>query len=112
MLLMGQGGGIAPDSLEHELVMVVRETDGLAVFTGCGHNGVLNMVDAVRAGIPGTSVLAEDEASVRQIGRMLLDRRISRIYTGHCTGAKAFRALKDVMGSAVDCLATGSRIEI
>ena len=128
-LLMGQAGGAVPDTLQHEIVMVVREADGLVVFTGCGHNGVLNMVDAVRArfpdtpikavlggfhlvGIPGMNVLAEDEASVRQIGRMLLDRGIGRTYTGHCTGARAFRTLKAVMGSAVDCLATGSRIEI
>ena len=128
-LLMRQAGGAVPDSLQHELVMVVREADGLVVFTGCGHNGVLNMVDAVRARFPGTpikavlggfhlvgspgmNVLAEDEASVRQIGRMLLDRGIGKTYTGHCTGAKAFRTLKAVMGSAVDALSTGSRIEI
>jgi len=128
-LLMGQAGGGVPDSLQHEIVMVVREADGLVMFTGCGHNGVLNMVDAVRGrfpgapikavlggfhlvGIPGMNVLAEDEASVRQIGRMLLDRGIGRTYTGHCTGARAFRTLKAVMGSAVDCLATGSRIQI
>jgi len=128
-LLMGLAGGVVPDTLQHEIVMVVRETDGLVVFTGCGHNGVLNMVDAVRTRFPGTpikavlggfhlmgthgmNILAEDEASVRRIGRMLLDWGIGRTYTGHCTGAKAFRTLKAVMGSAVDCLATGSRIEI
>ena len=128
-LLMGQAGGVLPDSLQHEIVMVVREADGLVVFTGCGHNGVLNMVDTVRArfpgtpikavlggfhlaGVPGTNLLAEDDASVRQIGRALLDRGITMTCTGHCTGAKAFRTLKAVMGSALGSLATGSRIEI
>ncbi len=129
LLLMGQAGGVAPDSLRHEIVMVVREAEGLVVLTGCGHNGVLNMVDAVAErfpgtpikaliggfhlmGVPGMHALAEDEASVRRIGQLLLDRRIGRTYTGHCTGAKAFRVLKEVMGSAVDGLATGSRIEV
>jgi 7,8-dihydropterin-6-yl-methyl-4-(beta-D-ribofuranosyl)aminobenzene 5'-phosphate synthase len=128
-LQMGQAGRAVPDTLQHEIVLVVREADGLVVFTGCGHNGVLNMVDAARTrfpgtpikavlggfhlmGIPGMNILAEDEASVRRIGRTLLDQGIGRTYTGHCTGAKAFRTLKAVMGSAVDSLATGSRIEI
>ncbi len=128
-LLMGQAGGAVPDTLQHEIVMVVREADGLVVFTGCGHNGVLNMVDTVRMrfpgtpikavlggfhlmGIPGMNILAEDEASVRRIGQNLLELGIGRTYTGHCTGAKAYRVLKEVMGSAVDALATGSRIEI
>jgi 7,8-dihydropterin-6-yl-methyl-4-(beta-D-ribofuranosyl)aminobenzene 5'-phosphate synthase len=105
----------------------LRPEHGLSLHIGLGHASIL--YDAVRArfpgtpikavlggfhlvGIPGMNVLAEDEESVRQIGRMLLDRGIGRTYTGHCTGARAFRTLKTVMGSAVDCLATGSRIEI
>jgi 7,8-dihydropterin-6-yl-methyl-4-(beta-D-ribofuranosyl)aminobenzene 5'-phosphate synthase len=112
-----------------ELVMVIRQADGLVVFTGCGHSGVLNMLEAARArfpgtplkavlggfhlvGVPGLNMMAESEASVMRIGRLLRERGVETTYTGHCTGAKAFRALKAVMGNAVDSLSTGSRIEI
>jgi len=46
-LFVRRGNTCSLDSFEHELIMVVRETGGLVVFTGCSHRGILNMVDAV-----------------------------------------------------------------
>ena len=45
-------GRIVRDDLAHEIAMAVELPDGIAVFTGCGHKGVLNMVDAARARFP------------------------------------------------------------
>lgn len=44
-----------PDRFEHELMAVMREGEGLVVFTGCSHNGILNMIHTVQeqfAGVP------------------------------------------------------------
>jgi 7,8-dihydropterin-6-yl-methyl-4-(beta-D-ribofuranosyl)aminobenzene 5'-phosphate synthase len=129
LLLAEHGGRIVADPLDHELVMVVHRAGGMVVCTGCGHSGVLNMVDAARArfpgvpikaviggfhlgGVPATGRLAESAASVRAVGEGLLARGVERTWTGHCTGTEAGRTLKTVMGSSLEFLTTGLRIEL
>ena len=122
-------GRVVRDDLVHEIAMAVRLPDGLAVFTGCGHRGVLNMVDAARAkfpgvpilaviggfhlgGVPGKGILAESDGSVRKVGEGLLERDVRMTWTGHCTGEKAGRILKSVMGERISFLQTGLVIEL
>lgn len=115
------------DSFEHELIMVHREGDELVVFTGCAHNGILNMVAAVTGQFPGVPIkgviggfhlmglpklntMAGSKAEVRGIGEELLDYPIERVYTGHCTGQKAYRVLKGVMAEKLEYFSTGSEV--
>jgi 7,8-dihydropterin-6-yl-methyl-4-(beta-D-ribofuranosyl)aminobenzene 5'-phosphate synthase len=35
------------DDFTHEIVMAIKEKGKLIIFTGCSHNGILNMVDTV-----------------------------------------------------------------
>jgi len=37
---------------------------------------------------------------------------IEKVFTGHCTGAKAYRVLKGVLGEKLEYLPTGSSVEI
>ena len=115
------------DNFEHELIMVLREKGELVVFTGCAHNGILNMVAAVTGqfpgvpvkavfggfhlvGIPKLNTMAGSKADVRRIGKALLRYPVDRVYTGHCTGQKAFRVLKSVMEGRLEYFPTGSEI--
>lgn len=122
-------GRIVPDDLLHELAMVVELSDGIAIFTGCGHRGVLNMVDAAGArfggrpivaviggfhlgGVPGKHLLVEPDEGVRRVGEGLLERGARMTWTGHCTGERAGRVLREVMGDRVAPLRTGLVIEL
>jgi 7,8-dihydropterin-6-yl-methyl-4-(beta-D-ribofuranosyl)aminobenzene 5'-phosphate synthase len=115
------------DDFAHELVMVIREEDGLVVFTGCSHHGVLNMVTAVIEEFPGESIkglfggfhliglpvlntMAGSKRSVRDIGQALLDLQIEHVYTGHCTGMKGYRILKEIMADKLEHFPTGSEL--
>jgi 7,8-dihydropterin-6-yl-methyl-4-(beta-D-ribofuranosyl)aminobenzene 5'-phosphate synthase len=121
-------GQVVADDLSHELAMVVELPDGIAVFTGCGHRGVLNMVDAARTRLPGRPIHAviggfhlggvpktrryvEPDGSVRRVGEGLLERGVQMTWTGHCTGERAGQVLKDVMGDRMGFLRTGLVIE-
>ena len=128
-LFVEKEGGRSLDSFDHELVMVLREEDGLVVFTGCSHRGILNMVDAVTkqfegipikavfggfhlVSIPILNLMAGSKAEVEEIGREMLRSPIARTYTGHCTGAKAYTVLKGVMGDRLAYVPTGSRVTV
>lgn len=128
-LYMSSGKSRQLDDFAHELILVVKDDSGLVVFTGCSHNGILNMLDAVVAQFPGQHIkaifggfhqmdlpminsMAGSKEDVEELGRELLKYPVDKIFTGHCTGQKAYRILKDVMGSRLDYFTTGSQIEI
>ena len=46
-LYLRKDGKLVPDDFTHEILMVIRENGKLVIFTGCSHNGILNMVDTV-----------------------------------------------------------------
>lgn len=117
------------DDFEHELILVVREEAGLTVFSGCSHRGILNVLDAVLEHFSGQTIqavfggfhlidlplinnMAESKADVEELGCALLKYPINVVYTGHCTGTKAFRILKGVMGAKLDYFATGCTAEL
>jgi 7,8-dihydropterin-6-yl-methyl-4-(beta-D-ribofuranosyl)aminobenzene 5'-phosphate synthase len=115
-LMMWTGQHAMRDPFEHELVTVLVREDGLVLLTGCAHNGVLNMIAAVKTAFPDRSIQAviggfhlkrENSRAVRQIGEILLDMDIPMIYTGHCTGDESYGVLKSVLGERLYHLHTG-----
>ena len=128
-LFVERDGRLISDAFEHELVMVVVESDGLVVVSGCSHNGILNMVDAALEHFPGTPLkaviggfhlsspprknsMACSRAEAEEIGRQMLARRPRRVFTGHCTGAKATAVLAGVMAEVLQPISTGSVIDV
>lgn len=128
-LFVERGGALVPDPFEHELLLVVRDDDGLVVFTGCSHHGILNMIEAARARFPSVPVkavfggfhliglpvgpsMAASRAEVESIGRRMLEMTAGAVYSGHCTGRRAFEVLAGVMGDSLRAFPTGSTVEV
>jgi len=128
-IFLASGGKLVPDDFGHELVLVLQDDDGLVVFTGCSHQGILNMVDAVTRAFPGTPIravfggfhlvilpmfnfMAGSRKEVEEIGMQMLRYRLGRVYTGHCTGSHAFRVLKGVMGGKLERFAAGTTVDV
>ena len=128
-LFIHSGGSRRIDDFEHELILVVRENEGLVVFTGCSHHGILNMLEAVIEHFPDQKIravfggfhlidrplinnMAGSKEDIEELGRAILEYPIEKVYTGHCTGAKAYRILSEVMGAKLEYLAAGCQIEI
>ena len=128
-LFMESDGDLVPDPFDHELMMVVHDDDGMVVFTGCSHNGVLNLIDAARAqfprvpikavfggfhliGLPFFDTMAASPSEVRNIGFQVMEKVEGTVYSGHCTGKKAFGVLAGVMGERLESFNTGASVEV
>jgi 7,8-dihydropterin-6-yl-methyl-4-(beta-D-ribofuranosyl)aminobenzene 5'-phosphate synthase len=128
-LFIGTGYSKRLDDFEHELILVIRQNTGLVVFTGCSHHGILNMLDAVLEHFPGQTIkavfggfhlidlplinnMAGNNDDVKKLGQSILKYPIEKVYTGHCTGIKAYRILKEVMGAKLEYFATGCKTEV
>jgi len=129
LVLLSDGETLQRDRFEHELVMVLLDDDGMMVFTGCSHHGILNMVDASVKAFPDRPLKAVfggfhltilpmlpfmdgSRAEVAALARQLLAYSPEHVYTGHCTGAHAFKVLKSVMGARLESLSSGACVEI
>jgi 7,8-dihydropterin-6-yl-methyl-4-(beta-D-ribofuranosyl)aminobenzene 5'-phosphate synthase len=49
---------------------------------------------------------------VEDLGKSVLNYPIETIYTGHCTGKKAFKVLESVTGDRIKNIETGSSFEV
>lgn len=128
-LYLKKDGNLKPDDFAHETILAIKDNGKLVIFTGCSHNGILNMVDTVmkefegfpiKAMIGGFHLLASPpfnfmagtRSEVENLGRSVLDYPIEATYTGHCTGNKAFEVLKSIMGDKIRDLRTGTCFDV
>jgi 7,8-dihydropterin-6-yl-methyl-4-(beta-D-ribofuranosyl)aminobenzene 5'-phosphate synthase len=119
--------GVQEDDFAHEVMLAVVEKDGLVLFTGCSHNGILNMIEAARKAFPVEEIkaviggfhltnpvtrkLAETQDTITAMGRTLAgNSAVRRVFSGHCTGKAAYQLLKHEMGEKLDQLEVGMQI--
>jgi 7,8-dihydropterin-6-yl-methyl-4-(beta-D-ribofuranosyl)aminobenzene 5'-phosphate synthase len=128
-LFRRQESTLSLDNFSHELALAVETDGGIVVFTGCSHHGVLNILAAVKEALPDRHIkavfggfhlvslplsftLSERKESVRALGQQLIESRVEKFYTSHCTGSKGYRILKDILGETLEYFSAGSRVHL
>ena len=92
------------DDFSHEQDLLIME-NGSALIMGCGHAGVVNIMDRVKSHPPEVCVggfhlydpatrKTAPEALLNEIALALKSYKDTRFYTCHCTGEKVFQHLK------------------
>jgi len=104
-----EAGRWQKDDMSHEQVLVIRESDGLYIFSGCSHRGVISALEAGKAMFPGVRVAvmlagmhlysasAEDRKYV--VDQMAAEG-LDKVMPVHCTGIKAICDLKTKLGDS------------
>lgn len=118
-------GKMKEDQFEHEQNLIVRENDRDVLFSGCSHNGIVNImdkyyeinknhrIDTVIGGFhlfnPVSKKYESDEL-ITEIAKEL-SKQECRFYTCHCTGPKAYQVLKNTMNDKLEYLSTGTVLD-
>ena len=121
-------GPLEKDDFDHEMLVVIKDKDGLIVYSGCCHSGVLNVIDAVKESFPDDGIKAiiggfhlmnmvfmkmgESRQKVESLGIRLAESEVGKFYTGHCTGMEAYKVLESALGKIIDYLFTGKKFRI
>ena len=91
------------DDMSHEQCLVIREEDGLYVFSGCSHRGVVSAIHAAKAIFPGQKIAVlvagmhlyeADHTTRSKVIDQLAEEDIQSIMPVHCTGMEAICEMK------------------
>ena len=114
------GDRYKPDPFRHEMCTVLHDGGKNYLFSGCAHNGILNILDSyhglfggwpdvVLTGFHFMKKTEHTDAEKRNI--LEVARELSAMptvfYSGHCTGEAAFAMMKEIMGDQLHALHSG-----
>jgi 7,8-dihydropterin-6-yl-methyl-4-(beta-D-ribofuranosyl)aminobenzene 5'-phosphate synthase len=128
-LFIREGTKLVRDEFQHELIMVVKEQEGICIFTGCSHNGTANMIETAKSNFKGANIkaviggfhlvkipiiksLTASKEQIDVLVKEIITANVEKVYTGHCTGEKAYKKLKYALGDKIQYIKTGTEIHI
>ncbi|MEB2300006.1 MBL fold metallo-hydrolase [Lysinibacillus xylanilyticus] len=115
------------DDFDHEIMLVIENQNGIVLFSGCSHHGIVNMskialekfpnkkIDVIIGGfhligIPIINTLGKTNKEISYLADTLNEMPINSIYSCHCTGAKGFNILKRILQNKLQPFPTGKEI--
>lgn len=109
------------DDFSHEQSLVLETKKGLVVFNSCSHGGADTIIREIEETFPGKPIYAlvgglhlfrSPDEEVLALASRVKALGIKKIYTGHCTGARAMELLKGELNDTVEELYTGMELEV
>lgn len=95
------------DDMSHEQCLVIRRPEGLFVFSGCSHRGVISALLEARRLFPDTPVAvliagmhlySAKESDKAKVIERLKKEEVKKLMPVHCTGINAICDLRQVFG--------------
>jgi len=114
-----EGNELIPDPLTDEQALTIQTANGLAIITGCTHNGLKNTVEQamdmtgekrIYAVIGGLHLCHTPADKIKELALWLQDLNVQMLCCGHCTGLEATTLLSELMGSKVMFNYVGKKI--
>jgi len=98
--------GIVEDNIPEDQSLVIDTQDGFVLISGCGHAGLVNTLEHIRANISqekvftiigGFHLIAATDEQLKWTAGQLENFGVLKIIGSHCTGINALYTLKDLM---------------
>ncbi len=114
------GRNYIPDDFSHEQSLVIETEGGLVIFNSCSHSGPEVIVAEVKKAFPGKKITAyvgglhlyaRNNDDILLVADKLKKTGVKKIYTGHCTGGRAYGILKEQLGDRLQHLECGLVME-
>jgi 7,8-dihydropterin-6-yl-methyl-4-(beta-D-ribofuranosyl)aminobenzene 5'-phosphate synthase len=122
-LKMKTGDALKNDDFRHEQCLVVRENGVTALFSGCAHHGIMNVLcrySELYGGEPdyvfsGFHMKRRGGYTVEDVREAIdtaseLKRMHTCFYTGHCTGRGPYAVMREIMGSRLHYMHCGDEV--
>ena len=99
--------GVVEDNIPEDMALVFDTDQGLVVLTGCGHAGVVNIIDyaraivrpaRVQALIGGIHLFAASDETLRWTAGKLREFGVDNFIGAHCTGIETVYRLRQDLG--------------
>lgn len=110
-------GSYEPDPMDHEQILVVREPEGLYVFSGCSHRGVVPAVrcarelfggERVAVLVAGMHLYSAGKDMRQKVVEQIRKEEMDLVMPVHCTGIDAICDLKTALGDKCVVATAGS----
>ncbi len=126
-----KGGEWVADDFTHEMSVVFETDAGLVICNSCSHGGLPNIVKEVKAVFPekpvrayigglhmkgkrdGEEICTFTAEEVKALAEYIEAEDIQLLYTGHCTGAPAYRELSEALDyQRIRAMTSGDELDI
>lgn len=113
-----EDGTVIEDSMDHEQMLVIREPEGLYVFSGCSHRGVIPAVryareifggEKIAVLVAGMHLYSADENMRKKVLDQIIAEDIGMVMPVHCTGINAICDLKMALQDRCIVAVTGTK---
>ena len=123
ILLRKEKDQLVQDSFDHEQYLSVVLAGKRVLFSGCAHNGILNVLERYQdvyktepdLVLSGFHMMKKSRYTEKDRGIILetakaLKKTKAIYYTGHCTSIPGYQLMKEVMGDQLRYMHTGTEI--
>lgn len=115
------GTDLEPDNMEDEQLLVIRREEGLCVFAGCAHAGIINCLNYVQSSFPGEHIYSLvagmhlkgcSSQRLDSTIQSLREAELDVIVPLHCTGLTAIAAVQAAMPDVCVLAETGKKLSL
>ena len=125
VLYAKHGGKVTQDDFAHEQNLIVKENGKTLLMSGCSHAGIVNILTKAEEIVGGkidTTIggfhlynpptKKYESAELIDALSVALNQKNGKFYTCHCTGARAYEQMKNILGDRLCSLSAGAEIEL